>query len=113
MCNYLPGRLLGIIILPFAFLRKCATARNLALAIASAAFGLLLPGFSDAIGYALQSLWGAKDCVTDFCVFEALKTFLPLPLLDVLPVLEVTAYLAWCACVGGRKECDNAKSSHC
>jgi hypothetical protein len=100
------------IILSFVLLRKCATARNLALAIASAAFGLLLLGFSNAIGYALQSLWQAKDCVTDFCVFEALRTFLPLLLLDVLPVLGVIAYLIWCACIGGRKECDIAQDGH-
>ena len=101
------------IILSFALLRKCATSRNLALAIASIAFGFLLLGLSNALGYALQSLWEDKDCMTDFCVLEALKTFLPLLLLDILPVLGVISYLIWCACVGGKKSCDKPQSNHC
>lgn len=101
------------IIFSFALLRKCPTSRNLALAIASIAFGFLLLGLSNALGYALLSLWEDKDCMTDFCVLEALKTFLPLLLLDVLPVLAVISYLVWCACVGRKKKCDKPQSNHC
>lgn len=102
------------IVFSFALLRKSASSRNLALAVASIAFGFLLLGLSNALGYALQSLWNDTDCISDFCVLEALKTFLPLLLLDILPVLGIIAYLVWCACVGGAKKCGNPQGgNHC